>query len=156
LLFTGTYEHSIDAKQRLAIPAEIRDALDPDVDGKNLYVVLCEGPVLAIYTQKVIEKRADELDNSTLPPEEVLEYERFFFSQVRPVQLDKQGRIRLPEQLLKQVDLKRDVVLIGVKDHLEIHDRNAWREQFDAKLEEKPHLLMNPRRVMGQRPAASD
>lgn len=153
MLFTGTYEHAIDAKQRLAIPSDIRDALDAERDGRGLYIVLSEGPTLCIYTEQGFQQRADELDASTLPPEEVLEYERFFFSLARRVELDKQGRVRLPEQLLKMVTLKRDVVLIGVKDHLEIHDREAWYQQFKDKLNEKPHLLMNPRRVIGQRPA---
>ncbi len=150
MLFTGTYEHSIDAKQRLAIPAEVRETLDAQRDGASLYVVLSEGPTLCVYTEAGFQKRADELDDSTLPPEEVLEYERFFFSLARRVELDKQGRVRLPEQLLKMVDLKRDVVLIGVKDHLEIHDRESWYEQFRAKLSQKPQLLMNPRRVVGR------
>lgn len=151
MLFTGTFEHSIDAKQRLAVPAEIRDALCPERDGAGLYLVLSEGPTLCLYTQAGFQKRADDLDASTLPPEEVLEFERFFFPLARRVELDKQGRVRLPDQLLKMVALKKDVVLIGVKDHLEIHDRDAWYEQFKARLSEKPQLLMNPRRVMGQR-----
>lgn len=150
LLFTGTYEHSIDAKQRLAIPSEVREALGSPLEGLKLYVVLCEGPTLCLYTQAGFTKRADELDGSTLPADEVLEYERFFFSLARPVELDKQGRVRLPDQLLKMVNLKRDVVLIGVKDHLEIHDRQAWYEHFNARLREKPQLLMNPRRAMGR------
>ena len=151
LLFTGTYEHAIDAKQRLAIPADVRDRLNPDSDGKAFYAVVQEGPTLCLYTERGFEKRADQLDQSDLPPEQVLEYERIFFALARRVELDKQGRIRLPEQLLKMTDLDRDVVLIGVKDHLELHDRPSYYQRMSRMLEEKPELLMNPRRVIGRR-----
>lgn len=151
MLFTGTYEHAIDAKQRLAIPAEVRDRLRPDVDGEAFYAVVSEGPTLCLYTERGFEKRAAELDESNLPPEEVLEYERFFFPLARRVELDKQGRVRVPESLLKMTKLSRDVVLIGVKDHLEILDRDAYYEHMSRMLEERPGLLMNPRRVMGRK-----
>jgi MraZ protein len=151
LLFTGTYEHAIDAKQRLAIPADVRDRLVPDTDGRAFYAVVQEGPTLCLYTERGFEKRAEQLDQSDLPPEQVLEYERIFFALARRVELDKQGRIRLPEQLLKMTDLDRDVVLIGVKDHLELHDRSSYYQRMSRMLEEKPELLMNPRRVIGHR-----
>ena len=78
---------------------------------------------------------------------QVLEYERLFFSLARRVELDKQGRVRLPDALLSMVDVDRDVVLIGVKDHLEIHDRNAWYDHRKNLLADRPQLLMNPRRL---------
>jgi len=151
LLFTGTYEHAIDAKQRLAIPSDIRDRLNPERDGQGFYAVLTEGPTLCLYTERGFERRAEELEDSDLPPEQVLEYERFFFANARRVELDKQGRIRLPEQLLKRTDLQRDVVLIGVKDHLELHDRESYYQRMSQMLEDRPDLLMNPRRVIGRR-----
>jgi len=150
LLFTGTYEHAIDAKQRLAIPADVRDRLKPERDGEAFYAVVQEGPTLCLYTEAGFEKRAEQLDHSDLPPEQVLEYERVFFALARRVELDKQGRIRLPEQLLKMTKLERDVVLIGVKDHLEIHDRPSYYERLARMLQEKPELVMNPRRVIGR------
>jgi MraZ protein len=149
LLFVGTYEHAIDAKQRLAIPAEIRERLDPERDGSGLYASIAEGPTLCLYTERGFEKRAEQLDASPLPPEDVLAYERIFYSLARPVEIDKQGRVRLPESLLKMAGLDRDVVLIGVKDHLEIHDRDKWHDYMARTLEGRPELLMNPRRVMG-------
>jgi MraZ protein len=144
-LFTGTYEHSIDAKQRLAIPSEIREALQPDRDGDKLYLSVANPHALSLYTQAGFERRADDLEQSPLPPADVIEFERVFYSLARPVELDKQGRIRLPEQLVNFVKLGREVVLLGVKDHLEIHDRQRWYEQLTATLASKPNLLANPR-----------
>lgn len=146
MLFTGTFEHRIDAKQRLAIPAEIRDGIRPERDGDCFYAVI-EDRTLCIYTRTGFERRAEALENSPLPPAEVLEYERLFFSSARRVEMDKQGRVRLPELLLNDVGLESDVVLLGVKDHLELHNREQWYAHRSKVLIEKPGL-MTPMRLM--------
>lgn len=151
MLFTGTYEHTIDAKQRLAIPAEIRNRLDPQRDGEAFYAVIGEGPTLCLYTERGFEKRAEELDHSQLDADEVLEYERVLFSLAQRLEVDKQGRVRLPETLLGLADPGKDVVLIGVKDHLEIRSREQWSRQLQEMLQLKPQLLKNPRTVLQQR-----
>ncbi len=150
MLFTGTYEHSIDAKQRIALPAEVRKRLDAERDGEGFYVTIIDsgGPTLVLYTERDFERRAAQLDDSELPPDQVLAYEEIMFSSARHVELDKQGRIRLPEQLLRDVELGRDVVLIGVKDHMQVRDRQQWAEHKQRTLAERPELLTNPRRVM--------
>ena len=153
MIFTGTYEHAIDSKNRLAVPSEVRVQLQRaakagEGDPLPLYVTLGEGGVLCIYTREGFEKRADELDHSELNADELLAYERLLFSLSQRVEIDKQGRIRLPESLLKRVKLGPEVTLIGVKDHLEVHDRAKWQEYVESILSNQPALLMNPRRAM--------
>ncbi|NJL31068.1 MAG: hypothetical protein HC898_05260 [Phycisphaerales bacterium] len=157
LVFTGTFEHAIDAKHRLAIPAEVRNLLLreapsglPGVDGAiplALYVTLGDG-ALCLYTEAEFEKRAKELDESELDADELLEFERMMFSSANRVELDAQGRVRIPDNLLKDSGLGTEVVLIGVKDHLEVRDRAAWKAYVQDVLTRKPGLLMNPRRAM--------
>jgi MraZ protein len=152
LVFTGTYEHTIDAKNRLAIPAEVRALLrrQPQAGGEPLalYVTRGEGQTLCLYTEAGFEQRAAELDKSELETEQLLAYERVMFSLTRRVELDEQGRVRLPDQLLKMVALPQDVVLLGVKDHLEIRGRDAWYQDMNQTLAQQPQLLMNFRRAM--------
>ncbi len=148
LLFTGTYEHTIDSKLRLAIPAEIREQLDEPRDGSCFYVCIGEGPTLCLYTQAAFTKRAEQLDDSEVDAEEVLEYERALFSLARRVEMDKQGRVRLPERLLKIADPGSRVVLVGVKDHLEIHNRDRWDDYEARLLKNLPDMLRNPRKVI--------
>jgi MraZ protein len=147
LLFVGTYEHTIDAKQRLAIPADVRQQLEA-AGQRALYCVLIEGPTLALYTESGFAKRADELDHSERPADEVLLYERMFYSNAARIELDAQGRVRIPERLLATASLDREVVLIGVKDHLELHDRQTWNQHTKDLLAQRPDLLMNPRKAM--------
>jgi MraZ protein len=166
LVFTGTYEHSIDAKHRLAIPSDIRAQIQQESgqpaaapEGQlpgavYLYVTLGEGNCLAIYTEQGFDQRARELDQSELDADQILEYERVMFSLSRRVELDQQGRVRLPENLLAMTGLKNDVVLLGVKDHLEIRDREAWNAHVKRLLVEQPQILKNPRRMMKRPPGS--
>jgi MraZ protein len=153
LVFTGTYEHAIDAKNRLAIPAEIRAQIQREAgtgEGEpvHLYVTLTEGQALALYPERAFEQRARELDDSALEADQLLNYERLLFSLARRVEIDKQGRVRLPENLMQRTSLNGDVVLLGVKDHLEVRDRESWQQYVEQMLAQNPDLLMNPRRAM--------
>ena len=157
MVFTGTYEQSIDAKRRLAIPSEIRDQVQEEAERRRpsgpvyLYVTIGEGRTLCLYTEERFEHRAAELDNSPLDAEQLLAYERVMFSLARRVELDKQGRVLLPENLVGMAGLageKNEVVLIGVKDHLEVRDRKVWQAYLDQLIAERPEMLMNPRRAM--------
>ena len=148
MLFVGTYEHSIDAKNRLAIPSDIRDTLEKAKRNSVLYAVILEGPTLCLYTEEDFDKRSNQLDDSQRPPQEVLLYEQMFYSLAQRLELDKQGRVRLPERLTTLAKLERDVVIIGVKDHLQVHDRTQWQSRMAQMLEDRPDLLMNPRLVM--------
>lgn len=155
LLFTGFYEHTIDAKNRLAVPAEIRELLVPrSATGEpldrpvHLYVTLGEDQSLCIYTEQGFQKRADQLDHSELDPAQVLEHEEMIFGLARRVELDSAGRIRLPDQLLTMSGLTSEVVLIGVKDHLKVKDRGGWLQKVQAVRANRPELLRDSRYFM--------
>ncbi len=152
MVFTGTYEHSIDLKHRLAIPADVRAQIESESPRQfdkpvQLFVALIDGPTLALYTRDGFEQRAKELTRS-LSNDETETYERLTFSLARQVEIDKQGRILLPENLLTLSGLGTEVVLIGVNDHLEIRDRKTWQEYIARVLAQQPQLLMNPRRAL--------
>lgn len=155
MVFTGTYEHTIDAKHRLAIPSEVRDLIYAAA-GKRaktvfLYVTLGEGQSLYLYTEDRFDQRAAELIGSQLDPDQLLVYERMWFSLARRVELDGAGRIRLPENLIRRAGLGNEVVLLGNNDHLEIRDRDKWNAYLEQALAEQSHLLiMNPRRAIGR------
>lgn len=116
-----------------------------------MYVTLGKDGTLCLYTEKGYEQRADELDHSEMDADELLEYERVFYALSRSVELDKHGRVTLPSDLLARTGLGSEVVLIGVKDHLEVRDRKAWYEHLENKLKDQPDILMNPRLAMRRR-----
>lgn len=152
MVFTGTYEHTIDSKNRLAIPADLRAQMQREAgatQGDALFVyVTLDDRALSLYTEQGFEQRAADLDHSELDAPELLEYERLLFSLARRVEVDRQGRVRLPDNLLSQAGLNAEVVLLGVKDHLEVRDRQSWRDHVTNLLRDRPGVLMNPRQAM--------
>ena len=127
-MFIGQYDHSIDDKSRLTLPARFRDALAGGV-------VLSKGldGSVDVYPQetwkvKVVD-RIGELDE-LLPDTRLLQ--RHFFGGASEDTPDKQGRVLLPAPLLRYGKLAKDVTVVGSNDHLEIWDRAAWAERLEG------------------------
>ena len=125
-MLLGEYEHTIDDKNRLTLPAKFRHAF---ADG----IVVTRGMdgCLYAYTRtewgNLVGRRLATLDPLS---QEARRMQRFCFSGAAEAELDKQGRLMLPGALLEHAKLGRDVVVAGVHDHLEIWDREAWRKEL--------------------------
>jgi MraZ protein len=125
-MLLGEYEHTIDEKNRLTLPAKFRKAFS---DG----VVVTRGMDGCLYAYTAddwrdhVESRLAELDPLS---KEARTMKRFFFSAASEAEPDKQGRIVVPPALAEHAGLGRDVVVAGVHDHLEIWDRMTWREHL--------------------------
>ena len=155
MVFTGTFEHTIDAKQRVAIASELRAELQRNTgqgegDPIVLYITPGENQCLNLYPEHVFQQLAAQLEASDLDTETLLLYQRMWFSQSRRVELDKQGRVRLPEHLMSKVGLtpSSEVVLLGVGDSLEIWDREAWNTEMERVNREQPKVIINPLRAI--------
>ncbi len=127
-MFFGEYEHAIDDKSRLTLPARFRAAL---ADGVFLSKGL-DGSI-DVYPRERWElnvvARIGELD-PLLPDTRLLQ--RHFFGGASEDVPDKQGRVHLPAPLLRHGKLVKDVTVVGSNDHLEIWDRAAWAERLEG------------------------
>ena len=125
-MLLGSYDHTIDDKNRLTLPAKFREAF---TDG----VVITRGLDGCLYAyrrtdwDRLVESRLAPLD--PLSPE-TRRLERFFYSGASEAELDKQGRVMLPAPLIDHAELGKEVVVAGVNDRLEIWDREAWRREL--------------------------
>lgn len=122
-MLLGEYDHTLDDKNRLTLPARFRQAF---VEG----IVVTRGMdgCLFAYTRDAWESMVgSRLATLNTLSKEGRRMQRFFFSGATETELDKQGRVGLPAALLEHAKLGRDVVVAGVHDHLEIWDRAAWR-----------------------------
>jgi MraZ protein len=125
-LLLGEYEHSLDDKNRVTLPARFRQAF---ADG----VVVTRGMdgCLVVYTpedwERFVAVRLEGLDPFS---KEARQMSRFIFSGATEAELDRQGRVMLPPALIHHAKLGREVIVAGVRDHVEIWDRAAWREQL--------------------------
>jgi MraZ protein len=125
-MLLGEYEHTIDDKNRLTLPAKFRRAFE---DG----IVVTRGLDGCVYAwpPSAWESYRDTT-LSTLHPlsQQGRRMRRHFFSGASETVPDKQGRVSLPPALLAHAKLGRDVVVAGVNDHLEIWDRAAWTREL--------------------------
>ncbi|HYA08430.1 MAG TPA: division/cell wall cluster transcriptional repressor MraZ [Gaiellaceae bacterium] len=125
-MLLGEYEHTLDDKNRLTLPARFRQAF---LEG----IVVTRGMdgCLFAYTREAWESMVgSRLATLNTLSKEGRRMQRFFFSGATETELDKQGRVGLPAALLEHAKLGRDVVVAGVHDHLEIWDRAAWRREL--------------------------
>jgi MraZ protein len=126
-MLVGEYDHTIDDKNRVTLPAKFRQAFDGGL-------VLARGIERCLYAYPrdrwtaTVESRLSELD--PLSKEGRL-MQRYFFSGAAEVELDKQGRVMVPASLSAYAGLGKEVVVAGIRDHLEIWDRASWRAHLD-------------------------
>jgi MraZ protein len=128
MLLTGTFKRSIDEKHRVAIPKRLREpaAGSPPFPGV-LYVAPGTDGSLALYTEESFSRLADQLSGSSPTGQDVRAFSRLFYSQAQRVELDGQGRIRIPPELAQLAGLQREAILVGVRDHLELWDAARWQ-----------------------------
>jgi len=153
MVITGRYDHVIDDKGRLAIPSQIRNAMDPERDGAGFYLVQ-EARYLQLIPERLFEQLASAAPAGLLPPAEVAKARRFVYSMSTKLDPDKQGRVMIPDGLMRdsahpdplaQIILNRDVTLVGNGDRIEIWNRddyiahmreaNADRASFQSTLQ---------------------
>ncbi len=124
--FRGTFDHTLDAKNRLTVPARYRAAL---ADGVVLAMPVDPKPCVGVW-------RPEEYESYTraalaeLPPlsSRLTELERFFYGSSQDAELDAAGRIMMPAFLGEHATLRKEVVVVGAGDRLELWDRAAWSE----------------------------
>lgn len=132
MIFTFAYERTIDAKNRLQIPAPWRAAWDPSRDRPVVYI--CPGVrenTLSLYTEAYFENRASQMQTEYMDAPDSLDFEQAFFAAVLRQELDGQGRVTFPEEILGMVDLGREVVLAGAKVRIDIWRKSDY-EAFRA------------------------
>jgi len=126
LLLTGEYQHVIDDKSRVLVSNRLRIQIDADEHGSNFYLVLGANGVLCLYPEKYFEQMVLSLAPQTTAPDEAVAFERMSFALASKVELDRQGRLLLNETLRKRAGLKDQVTLVGVRDHIELWNRDDW------------------------------
>src|SRR5688572_29306465 len=126
-MFLGEYEHNVDDKGRLAIPARFREDLG---DG----VVITRGfdRCLMGFPRPIWEQLSQQVSGLSLGQGDARNLRRLLFSGAADVQLDRQGRILIPQNLRDYAGLAEPVIVVGLNTHFEIWSRERWREVLDS------------------------
>ena len=122
-MFIGEYQHNLDEKGRLAIPAKFRAQL-----AKGAVVTKGVDNCLFLYTAQEWQKLATKLAALPISKANTRAFSRQMLAGAMDVQLDKQGRIILPEYLRKFAVIKKKAILAGLYNRLEIWDEDTWNK----------------------------
>lgn len=137
-MLMGEFHHNLDEKYRLIIPSKLRESLGDEV-------VITRGleGSLFIYSKEEWEKVISKLNLLPFTKKDARNFNRMFLSGAIFSSFDKQGRIKLSIPLTKYAELKKECVIIGVNDRLEVWDKEKWENFINVSTEEYSDLADN-------------
>jgi len=134
-MFIGEYNHNLDTKGRLAIPAKFRSMLK-----KGAVVTRGIDNCLFLYSKTEWEKIAKKLSQLPISQAKARAFSRLMLAGAMDVGFDNQGRIMLPEYLRKFAGLSKKTIVAGLYDRLEIWDENAWNKYKEGTEKESTQI----------------
>ena len=127
-MLLGTHDHTLDDKNRLTLPSKFRESF-----AEGFIIARGLDRCLRAYRRedwdRLVESRLATLDPFS---QEARRIQRYHYTGAAEAELDKQGRVMIPAPLLEHAGISREVVVAGMRDHVEIWDREAWRRELAA------------------------
>jgi MraZ protein len=130
-MFYGEHDHTIDRKGRIIVPSRFREVMKEHLIEK---FVVTRGLDKCLFLFPEDEWRTQEsrFRSLSFTKTEIRRFNRFFFSGAAELACDRQGRVLLPMYLKEYAGIKRDVVLVGVSNRIEIWDRDEWKKFYEG------------------------
>lgn len=128
-MFIGEYHHAIDSKKRLSLPVKFRKDL-----GEKVIITKGFEKCLVVHTLKEWEEISNKLGSLPVSQFEARAYARIVLGGAIEAEIDKLGRVLLPDYLLKYADLKRKAIICGLSNRIEIWDEEKWNS-YRKKIE---------------------
>lgn len=120
-MFIGEYNHSVDTKGRVSLPARFRDDLSA-----NFYITKGLESCLFIYDEEEWKTIDSKMRQLRVTAKAARSFSRLFYGSAQEISTDKQGRILIPNALRDYAEIDKEVVIIGVSNRIEIWDKDKW------------------------------
>ncbi len=133
-MFFGQYAHTLDDKNRLMLPRKMRSEL-----GDKVYILSGYDGCLSIYQEEDYKKMIAQISTLSFDNKEKRDYIRHRVSSTFDLEIDKAGRIQIPMNIITKYCINKEVMVIGVIDHIEVWDKNtylAYEKDVDEHFEE--------------------
>lgn len=124
-MFYGEYNHTIDAKGRLFIPAKLREKL-----GEEFIVARVFDKCICVYPTDEWERFTEKLES--LPIAKDRRVRRYYYANAAEATVDAQGRVTISQPNREYASLEKDVVIVGSRSHLEIWSADAWNKEISG------------------------
>ena len=131
-MFYGEHEHSLDKKGRLILPAKFREAAKANYI-ERFYMTRGLDNCLFMFPEEEWKTQEAKFKSIPFTKAQSRKFNRLFFAGAQEVEFDKQGRILIPKYLKEFAGIKRDVMIIGVSNRIEIWDTEKWREFYNSE-----------------------
>jgi len=135
----GEYELTVDDKNRLLVPADVRRSIPPEF-GEAFFLVMGINRVPWLYAEKYYEDLVTQVPADMTPGDDLLAFDQWNFAMASKLPWDKQGRVLVPEKMLKRASLGKEVTLIGARDHLELWNRADWEVRREELFNQGPEI----------------
>ena len=122
-MFFGSYEYTVDQKGRVPLPSKFRGEV-----GDKLYLLKGYEDCISLYKEEDFRKLIANIQNLPYERAKVRQKSRLLASSITEISVDKVGRIEHPKKVISEHHIEKDVVVIGVIDHIEIWDTKKWDE----------------------------
>ncbi|NLB49271.1 MAG: division/cell wall cluster transcriptional repressor MraZ [Erysipelotrichia bacterium] len=129
-MFFGTYFHTLDNKGRIVIPSKLRAEA-----GRLVYILKGFDGALSIYKENEFDDLVKEIESLPFNKKNSRDYLRIQLASACQLEVDQQGRVQLPAHLLAKYGISKEVIIIGVGDHMEVWDKTTY-EQYEKKVEQ--------------------
>ena len=137
-MFFGSFVHTLDDKGRLMVPRKMREEL-----GSKAYIMKGFDGSLSIFNEERYQKLVSEFARLSFNQQKVRDYLRLQFASTYEMDVDKLGRVQIPTALLTKFNISREVLVLGIGDHIEVWDKakyeeyeNNIRDQFESLAED--------------------
>lgn len=129
-MFIGEYQHALDNKNRMIIPSKFREGL-----GNTFVLTKGLDGCLYAYHMEEWQKLENKLKGLPLTSKDARAFVRFFFSGAAEVEVDKQGRALIPQNLIEYAAINKEIVSIGVSTRLEIWSKEKWVDYNEQNID---------------------
>ena len=133
-MFYGEFEHSIDRKGRLILPAKFRETAKNQFVEK-FFVTRGLDKCLFMFTENEWKTQESKFKSISFTKSEARKFNRMYFAGASQIECDKQGRILIPKYLKDYAVIKRDVMIIGVSNRIEVWSQDAWLAYYNSSKE---------------------
>lgn len=130
-MFFGTYEHALDEKGRLVIPRKMREEC-----GMRVYILKGFDGALSIYKEITFESMVKSLESLPFSKKDARAYQRVQLASACELDVDKAGRVQIPQQLLTRYQIGKEVMVLGIGDHIEVWNKPDYLK-YEKEMNEK-------------------
>ena len=137
-MYFGSFTHNLDDKGRLMIPRKMREEL-----GYKVYIMKGFEGSLSLYNEERYQKLVEEFSRLSFNQSRVRDYLRLQFASTYEMEVDKLGRVQIPTALLTKYNISKEVLVLGIGDHIEVWDKAKYEEYENGIKDEFESIAEN-------------